>query len=79
MRFSIPRAAYFLFLHHTYYHQHTYHYQHQVLYSANEIASSTQRSRIFNPAKSNPSPNEVVSLTQRSRILQFNETYELAQ
>ena len=42
--------------------------QHQVLYSANEIASSTQRSRIHHPTKSYLPPSEVVSLTQRSRI-----------
>ncbi|CUQ04414.1 Uncharacterised protein [Segatella copri] len=53
--------------------------QHQPLHSATSSALFSQRNCLFHPAKSNPSPNEVVSLTQRSRILQFNETYELAQ
>ena len=50
-----------------------------MLYSPNEIDSSTQRSRIFYPTKSNPSPSAVESVTQRSRIRRLNETYELAQ
>ena len=51
----------------------------QPLHSATSSALFRHRNCLFHPAKSNPSPNEVVSLTQRSRILQFNETYELAQ
>ena len=51
----------------------------QPLHSATSSALFRLRNCLFHPAKSNPSPNEVVSLTQRSRILQFNETYELAQ
>lgn len=51
----------------------------QPLHSATSSALFSQRNCLFHPAKSNPSPNEVVSLTQRNRILQFNETYELAQ
>ena len=49
----------------------------EVYYSANEIDSSTQRSRIFRPTKSNLPPSAVVSLTQRSHIYRLNETYEL--
>ena len=47
----------------------------QVLHSANEIASSTQRSRIHHPAQLNPSPNAVVSITQRSRIRHPAQSY----
>ena len=53
--------------------------QHQVLHSANAVESLTQRSRIFHPTKSYPSPSAVESVTQRSRIRRLNETYELAQ
>lgn len=51
----------------------------QPLHSANKIDSSTQRSRIHHPAKSNLPPSEVESVTQRSRIRHLNETYELVQ
>ena len=52
-------------------------YGYQPYYSANEIDSSTQRSRIFHPTQSNLPPIAVVSLTQRSHIYRLNETYEL--
>ena len=48
----------------------------QPLHSPNEIDSSTQRSRIFHPTQSNPSPSAVVSVASMKRINLYNDVHD---